>query len=125
MFYPIYFGKLSLLDKATGYLHANYTTREIAVPLNKFNPSKYLQDQLNTNEEVGASLHLNMCLFSQEMSNVNSINRVVDAARETSITDMVNLVSAMTNNDLLIYHKRIINSLLYAYSQTEVRRESD
>lgn len=93
LFYPLYFGKLSLLDKATGYLHANYTSREISVPLMKFNPSKYLQDQINsTNETVGASLTLNLQLISQEMSNVNSINRVIDAARETTIADMVNIV---------------------------------
>ena len=126
LFYPVFFGKLGLLDKATGYLHANYTTRELSVPLVKYNHNKYLQDQMNnTNDTAGASLTLNLQLISQEMANVNSVNRVIDPARETSIADAVNIVQSMTNNNLLVYHKRVINSLLYSYSQTESAQDSD
>ena len=82
LFSPVYFGKLALLDKATGLMHADSTNREISVPLYKFNPSKYLQEQMGmTSEQVNAVVTLNFELRSSEISNLNHVNRVIDNAR--------------------------------------------
>ncbi len=57
IFVPQYFIRLPLIDKVTGWILGG-NSKEIILPLMKFNSSKYLQEQLEQESEVvtGCSL---------------------------------------------------------------------
>lgn len=93
IFVPQYFIRLPLIDKVTGWISGG-NSKEIILPLMKFNSSKYLQEQLEQDLDVvnGCSLSVQISLTSLNYSTNSIVNSIIEPFSDNQVLDIIGAI---------------------------------
>jgi len=85
--------QLPLLDKNTNLILGS-NVKEQHIPLMKYNPAKYLQEQLEVDGEIlqGTTISINITLTSQQYSTNPQLNKIIEPLNEIPLTEITSTV---------------------------------